>query len=163
MKRYLRPFVYFCASVLGGYPKLYLYMLAQAYFESGNWNSNVWKENKNPFGMRLPSIRPTTAIGENRGYAVYRSEFGAVRDLCRWLKYHNAPKSFATPGHYTQYLKTKGYYEADPMVYGAAVTMIWEDNHKKWRTNVIVVFSAIGTIVTVGVLLCNKKSSKWKW
>lgn len=162
MKAFLRPFIYFIAALSCGYSGLYLYMMAQAWFESGDWKSDVYKENKNPFGMRFPQLRPTTAIGENRGYAVYRNEFQAVRDLCKWLKYHNAPKSFPSPGHYTEYLKSKNYYEGDPMIYGASVTFEYDRSHKKWKRNVIIVFSVIGTICTVAILLCNKSSKGWK-
>jgi len=42
---------------------------AQAGFETGNFTSVIFKENNNLFGMKLPKVRKTTAIGENRGHA----------------------------------------------------------------------------------------------
>jgi uncharacterized FlgJ-related protein len=43
----------------------------QARIESGNFSSTIYKENNNMFGMKVATQRPTTSIGENRGYAVY--------------------------------------------------------------------------------------------
>ncbi|MCH9735998.1 MAG: glucosaminidase domain-containing protein [Actinomycetia bacterium] len=55
-------------------------IIAQAQLESGNFSSNIFKENHNLFGMKLPSRRPTMAIGENRGFAVYPSWMDSVVD-----------------------------------------------------------------------------------
>lgn len=49
------------------FPKV---VLAQAMLESG-LDSEVLKSNNNLFGMRLAKARPTTAIDEHNGYAVY--------------------------------------------------------------------------------------------
>lgn len=46
-------------------------VLAQAKIESGNFTSTIFKENNNMFGMRLARQRATTAISENKGFAVY--------------------------------------------------------------------------------------------
>lgn len=46
-------------------------ILAQAKIESGNFTSSIFKENNNMFGMRLARQRATTAISENKGFAVY--------------------------------------------------------------------------------------------
>lgn len=48
-------------------------ILAQAKIESGNFTSTIFKENNNMFGMRLARQRPTTAVSENKGFAVYSS------------------------------------------------------------------------------------------
>jgi len=46
---------------------------SQAIIESGNFNSVVFRENNNLFGMKIPERRPTLAIGINRGHAVFNS------------------------------------------------------------------------------------------
>ena len=44
---------------------------AQALKESANFTSDIFKENHNLFGMKIPERRSTVAIGVNRGHAVY--------------------------------------------------------------------------------------------
>lgn len=46
---------------------------SQAIIESGNFTSNIWKENNNMFGMKMPERRSTLVIGINKGHAVYRN------------------------------------------------------------------------------------------
>jgi len=48
-------------------------VFAQAIEESGRFNSLIFRENNNLFGMKMPERRPTTAIGINRKHAVYRN------------------------------------------------------------------------------------------
>ena len=45
----------------------------QALLETGNFTSDIFKENKNLFGMREVKSRPTTQTGVNRNYGVYES------------------------------------------------------------------------------------------
>lgn len=45
----------------------------QAYHESGGFKSTIFHENNNCFGMKEPSIRPSTATGTNRGHATYKT------------------------------------------------------------------------------------------
>lgn len=63
------------------YPSI---VLAQAKFESGNFKSNIFKFNRNLFGMRLPASRPTTATGERKGFAVYNDWRHSVYDYAIW-------------------------------------------------------------------------------
>lgn len=53
---------------------------AQARLESANFTSVIFKENNNLFGMKFPERRPTTAIGVNRGHAVYKDWRHSVID-----------------------------------------------------------------------------------
>lgn len=46
---------------------------AKAIIESGNFSSDIFKENHNLFGMKMPESRATLAIRINRGHSVYRS------------------------------------------------------------------------------------------
>jgi uncharacterized FlgJ-related protein len=62
-------------------------VLAQAMHETGNFTSDIFKENKNLFGMKLAKVRPTLAIGENRNHAVFPNYFAAMRDYFMWAEY----------------------------------------------------------------------------
>lgn len=62
-------------------------ILKQARIESGNFTSKVYRENNNMFGMKYPRKRPTVAIGENRGYAVYNTWQEGVLDYVLWQLY----------------------------------------------------------------------------
>lgn len=53
---------------------------SQAVLESGNFSSDIFKENHNLFGMKMPERRATTAIGVNRGHAVYKNWRESVID-----------------------------------------------------------------------------------
>ena len=58
-------------------PKL---IYAQALLETGNLTSKIYKENNNAFGLKLAKVRKTTAVGENRGHAVYKTLYDCVVD-----------------------------------------------------------------------------------
>lgn len=71
-----------------GYTKVSTKLLyAQAWHETGNFNSAVFKQNKNLFGMRLPSVRKTYATGSNLNHATYKNHFDSVRDYFERQKY----------------------------------------------------------------------------
>lgn len=55
-------------------------VMAQARLESGNFTSRIFCKNNNMFGMRLAKSRPTVAIGERYGYAVYDNWQQSVLD-----------------------------------------------------------------------------------
>lgn len=55
-------------------------VLSQARLETGNFTSDIFKENHNLFGMKVAEKRPTAAIGENRGHAQYRNWKDSVVD-----------------------------------------------------------------------------------
>ena len=55
-------------------------VFAQAIEESGHFKSEIFQENNNLFGMKMPWSRATTAIGINRGHAVYTSWRQSVID-----------------------------------------------------------------------------------
>lgn len=56
---------------------------AQAQLESG-FNSDLLKDNNNPWGMRHPGVRETTSKGSNRGFAVFGSISCATLDRKYW-------------------------------------------------------------------------------
>lgn len=59
-------------------------VLAQIRLESGNLESQLTKENNNFLGMKYPSQRPTTAIREKNGYALYDNWRDCVYDYLIW-------------------------------------------------------------------------------
>lgn len=64
-----------------GYPsEIANAVYAQALLESAKFTSNVFKENNNPFGLKQPKVRKTTATGSNRGHATFNSVSEAITD-----------------------------------------------------------------------------------
>lgn len=78
-------------------------VIAQAIEESDEFKSNIWKENHNPFGMKLAGQRNTTHIGKNRGHAVYKNWQMAVIDYA-YMQAVFARKIKTRQGYY-EYLK----------------------------------------------------------
>lgn len=67
------------------YPNI---VLAQSILESGNFTSDIFKENNNPFGMKIPLNRVTTAKGIKNGHAYYSSLREAVIDYAFLQAYY---------------------------------------------------------------------------
>lgn len=67
----------------------YNVLKSQAILETGNFTSNIYKENNNYFGMKLPRIRKTHADGENRGHATFPLKIDSITDYFLWLEYNN--------------------------------------------------------------------------
>ena len=53
---------------------------AQAVLETGSFKSKIFTESNNLFGMKLARSRNTTAVGENRGHAMYDDWRRSVQD-----------------------------------------------------------------------------------
>jgi hypothetical protein len=96
-------------------------VFAQSILESGHFKSNLAKTNNNIFGMKLPKVRETTAIGKGKsGYAKYESWIHSVEDYSYWqnhmVKNDNISRSeyfyllgkvYATDKNYVSRLKRK--------------------------------------------------------
>lgn len=79
-------------------------VFAQSKLETSNFKSPVFLENHNLFGMKLPSVRATTAVGEQYNHAVYSSWKESVLDYAlRQCKYGS---NIATDKDYIKYLGT---------------------------------------------------------
>ncbi|SKB76253.1 glucosaminidase domain-containing protein [Daejeonella lutea] len=61
--------------------------LSQARLETGNFTSDIFKENHNLFGMKMAELRPTSAIGINRGHASYSNWKESVVDYALYQSY----------------------------------------------------------------------------
>lgn len=57
---------------------------AQILIESGNFTSNIWKNNNNCSGMKVAKTRPTTAIGEQFNHAMYKNWRDGLLDIALW-------------------------------------------------------------------------------
>lgn len=106
---------------LGFQPGTAMLITAQAAHETGNFTSDIFNYNNNPFGMKFPKVRETTAIGQARGFAVYDDIQTAVADY--WLYYHNQkyPLTWNNADQFIEALKDKGYFEDRIETYKKAV------------------------------------------
>ena len=87
-------------------------LLALARHETGNFTSAIFRENNNPWGMKVATIRTTTNVGENRGHARYRNLEDAVVDMIHYLiSFRTNPGDFANISSFAQELKNDRYYE----------------------------------------------------
>jgi flagellum-specific peptidoglycan hydrolase FlgJ len=67
---------------------------AQAKLETGDFSSDIFKENNNLFGMKMAYQRPKTSIGINRGHATYSDWKMSVLDYAIYQsKYLSKAKS----------------------------------------------------------------------
>ena len=85
-------------------------VVAQAILETGGFNSLVFYENNNLFGMKQARIRETTATGSNRGHATYDNWVDSVDDYILWYTYVTRNRVYE---NYLDFLVYIGYAE-DP-------------------------------------------------
>jgi hypothetical protein len=83
-------------------------VIAQAKLESGNYNSKIFKENHNLFGMKEAKVRISTNKGTNRGHAMYESWQQCVIDYALYQATYLS--KFKTEEQYYSYL-AKHYAE----------------------------------------------------
>lgn len=105
-KKELTPDAFKEALITAGLPKNHVEQIYKhARSESGNFKSKVFRENNNAFGMRLAKRRQTTAVGKNRGYAIYDDWYDSVYDY--WLWYERKP--IASNQSWGSYLRSRNY------------------------------------------------------
>lgn len=82
---------------------------SQAVLETGTFTSDIFFENNNLFGMKMPERRATTAIGINRGHATYKNWRSSVDDYALMqMAYYKGLSE-------TEYLEKLGrIYATDP-------------------------------------------------
>lgn len=93
------------------------YITAQAAHETGNFESAIFKENNNLFGMKLPAIRKTFAVGENKGHAVYKSISDCIKDFQIYYNTLKYLSSYSELKNYVHALKRNRYFEANESEY----------------------------------------------
>lgn len=74
-------------------PEIANFIGCQCALESAFGKSTIAIENHNILGMKLPKVRLSTAIGENRGHAVYPSIYSCLCDFFYWLQWNRFTKS----------------------------------------------------------------------
>lgn len=123
------------------HPHIYL---AQCWIESGYFTSDIWKENKNPQGMRQALARPTTALGTKRGHAEFNNWRDAVVDYALWQA---AYANIKDEKKYLAYIRAR--YAEDPTYYDKVVKLLpiakkrieQSNNNKEYEKLVVDVLS----------------------
>jgi len=85
---------------------------AQAAFETGNFTSPIYLFQNNPWGMKYPKSRDTTATAEARGHAVYSTLESAVQDYWLYYTYFKYPWTWQSVDDFVTALKEKKYFES---------------------------------------------------
>lgn len=98
----------------------YEIVLAQIRLETGNLSSLICRNNKNLFGMKYPKQRETTALGEQRGHAFYKSYAACIADYALWQKYNYIE------GCYYSFLDSIGYAEDSDYINKLKIIMGYE-------------------------------------
>lgn len=146
-------------------PELYNVLLAQARLESGNFTSRIWKDGRNPWGMKVATVRPSAQSGSldssTGPYAKYGSMWSAVRDRMLWDKYNDMARFYGDPVMYMTEVKRAGYAE-DPMYVDS-----WYDVFRKLKTLEVYVFAVAflglsGLLVYAIVRLTGRRAGKMK-
>lgn len=86
-------------------------------FETNNWTSDIYVQNHNLFGMRLP-YDDTTAVDERNGFAVFLSDSDSVKDLVMYFDRLNWEQlNFNSIPDLVSYMKAKNYFVEDETQY----------------------------------------------
>lgn len=102
-------------------PEMVKMVFSQAAFETGNFTSEIFKENKNLFGMKLAKVRKTTAIGEARGHAVYRTWEDSIKDYWLYNQALGYLSRYTSVFDFVRALALKKYFEAKEPEYRKGV------------------------------------------
>lgn len=97
---------------------------AQARLETGNFQSDIFKQNNNLFGMRVATTRPTTNKGEENGHAYFNNWRESVVDYAFFqAAYLN---KITNEDEYFQYLKAN---YAEDTTYVTRLKEIMKENN----------------------------------
>ncbi len=83
-------------------------VISQSILETNWFSSDIFLENNNLFGMKEPRVRKTTAMGTNRGHAIYNHWTYSVDDYKYWYRYMTRNKEYK---NYYNFLTAMGYAE----------------------------------------------------
>lgn len=86
-------------------------LVAQAAHETGDFTSEVMKNNNNAFGMKHPKMRTTTSLNEKNGYANYSKLADSIEDRLLWDEYNKVNYEGMTPVSFVQSLNKLSYFE----------------------------------------------------
>lgn len=91
-------------------------VLSQAILETGNFTSDIFKENHNLFGMKVAGSRPTSAIGTHRNHAQYRNWKESVVDYALFQSFIIAKLPSNNKQEYRTYIQKFYSTTADYLV-----------------------------------------------
>lgn len=103
-------------------------VLAQAKLETGNYTSNIFKENHNLFGMKQARVRVTTSESTKNGYAYYRNWINSVYDYAMY----QANTSCLTENEKDYFIKLNDKYASDTNYVTAVKSLIKKYKLKKY-------------------------------
>jgi len=117
-------------------PLLAKIVTAQSQFESGNYQSNVFKTDNNAFGYKYVGQKIATRglpspASEGDHYAHYNSVQDSAIELANWLKRRHkegklpALEAITTPAQYSKLIKAANYYGASENTYTKGITKIF--------------------------------------
>lgn len=118
----------------GGDRNLAKMIAAKAFVETGWFNSPVYLEGHNAFGMRCPRIRQNemdrcSYTNSKLGYAIFKSLRASVDDYFLWWQYHKIgikAMNFWTLRQLLQEEKDHNYYTTDVDSYYKKVNWFYE-------------------------------------
>jgi hypothetical protein len=103
-------------------------VMAQSMIETGNWKSEIFRQNHNLFGMREAKSRVNTALGTNLNYAYYENWKDSVYDYafyqCTYLS------QIKTEEEYFSYLATA--YAESPGYVSAIKSLIQKEKLREF-------------------------------
>lgn len=99
------------------------FVTAQAAHETGNFTSDIFKNNHNLFGMKAAG--QSLVIGERNGHAVYASLEDSIADYRKYYRRHNYLSYYETPESFVEALKKASYFEADQETYKKGVRFFY--------------------------------------
>ena len=83
---------------------------AVSQFETGNFTSDIFKNNNNLFGMRLPRVRETTATDSRNNFAVYPDRMHSIWDIVLYLDAVDFPKRNNSYWDVIREMKKRSYF-----------------------------------------------------
>jgi len=102
-------------------------IVAVSAFETGYWTSRIYKRNRNLFGMKHPSIRKTTSLGEMNDHAYYQNKDNSLKDFVFYLRYFGYSGEYGIDLYrFVLEMQLKGYFEIDFFDYYKGVSACYE-------------------------------------
>lgn len=96
------------------------YITAQSAHETGNFTSQIFRQNNNLFGMKYAG--QSLALGTKSGHAYYANIENSIRDYQTYYRLNNYLKVYPSLAWFVKTLKQKGYFTADEGAYLKGVT-----------------------------------------
>lgn len=112
-------------AVVNGFDRVPLgLVLAQSALETGYWSSDVYVHGRNAFGLRLPRVRPSVAVGVYAGHAQFLSIADSARDYWERQRAFDIPNT-SDPLQYVAATVQSGYATATN--YGPAWMAVYRE------------------------------------